>query len=245
MMLADRLLQVFHWPAGHPIRLLLPGMLLLSFVLHVTGIYLLRATPSARDAVLPPLPAKVVLLPGDAGKGVAPLLELRDPAWVMPGRFRDRLLPVPERRRSVQALQPELPPLLAPPSGTVASSWIPAVPPLADVPVLEPRGGSADDVVFTPVAVRFDPPGPVATGEALARLRNAAPAEATGTATEMLVVIDSTGQARHAWLLRGSGNPSLDLAAQRAVQRSRFGETNGGYRGVLRVIWAPRGGAAP
>jgi outer membrane biosynthesis protein TonB len=55
------------------------------------------------------------------------------------------------------------------------------------------------------------------------------------------VELDATGAARHVWLLRGSGVTALDAAAQRAVQLSRFGPWPGGYRGVLRIVWAPAG----
>ena len=48
MILAERLLHVFHWPASYPIRLLLPGMILFSVLLHAAGLYLLRANLPAR-----------------------------------------------------------------------------------------------------------------------------------------------------------------------------------------------------
>ena len=73
----------------------------------------------------------------------------------------------------------------------------------------------------------------------------AAPEEAPGLPTELLVVLDAAGEARHVWLLRSCGVPALDTAARRAVQLSRFGTAPGGYRGVLRVVWAPAAEAAP
>jgi outer membrane biosynthesis protein TonB len=45
-------------------------------------------------------------------------------------------------------------------------------------------------------------------------------------------------------LVRGSGDAALDAAAARAVQLSRFGPSDGGYRGMLRVVWGA-GGTAP
>ena len=59
MILADRLLQVFHWPAVHQIRLVLPAMILLSLLVHGAGLYLVRAHAPARGVTLPPLPGKV------------------------------------------------------------------------------------------------------------------------------------------------------------------------------------------
>jgi TonB family protein len=55
--------------------------------------------------------------------------------------------------------------------------------------------------------------------------------------TELLVVLDASGEARHVWLVRSCGDPALDAAARRAVQLSRFGPSENGYRGVLRVVW--------
>ena len=62
MILAERLLHVFQWPASYPIRLLLPGMILLSVVLHAGGLYLLPATAPAPGVALPPLPGKVTVV---------------------------------------------------------------------------------------------------------------------------------------------------------------------------------------
>jgi len=79
------------------------------------------------------------------------------------------------------------------------------------------------------------------TADVLARLRASAPADLPGQATELLVVLDESGEVRHAWVVRSCGDASLDLAAQRAVQLSRFGLSPQEYRGVLRVVWGYRG----
>lgn len=240
MILADRLLQVFHWPAGHPIRLLLPGMIVLSVLLHGAGLYLVRAKAPAHGVPLPPLPGKIALIP--AADSV--LLAARDPSWLQPGRFRDELLPAPTVRRPWRALQPELPPLVAAPPEVLPETWVPALPPLSVQASLEPRAAPGPAPVLLPVTARFDGVGPEVTEDVLGRLRAAAPPQPPGLPTELLVVLDAAGEARHVWVVRGSGDAALDAATVRAVQLSRFGPSDGGYRGMFRVVWGP-GGAVP
>jgi hypothetical protein len=240
MIIADRWLHVFHWPTGYPIRLLLPAMILLSLVLHVAGLYLVRATVPAHGVALPPLPGKIAIIPvADAG-----LIAARDPSWLQPGRFRHALLPAPKVERPWRALQPALPPLVAAPEEVLPETWVPALPPLSVQARFEPRGPAGPAPVLEPVRARFDGPGPEVTEDVLGRLRAAAPPQPPGQPTELLVVLDAAGGARHVWLVRGSGDAALDAAAARAVQLSRFGPSDGGYRGMLRVVWGA-GGTAP
>jgi hypothetical protein len=241
MILADRLAQVFHWPATYPIRLMLPLMLVFSLLLHAAGLYLVRARPPAPGIALPPWPARVTLWPGGAD---SVLLAARDPSWLDPGRHRDRLLPVPHWERPWRALQPGLPAFVEPPPTVPRETWVPALPPLSVRARFEPRTQIVPPEP-APVTARFDGGGPEVTEDVLARLRAAAPAEAPGLPTELLVALDANGEARHVWLLRSCGAPALDTAAQRAVQLSRFGPSAGGYRGVLRVVWAAARGTAP
>jgi TonB family protein len=241
MILAERLAHVFHWPATYPIRLLLPLMLVVSLLAHAAVFYLLRARAPVRGPSLPPLPARIIMLPGGAD---SVLLAARDPSWLDPGRYRDRLLPVPRWERPLRALQPELPPLVAAPEPAPPESWVGALPPLSVRARFEPRAAPVPPA-SAPVTARFDGDGPEITADVLARLRSAAPAEAPGLPTELLVVLDATGEARHVWLLRSCGVPALDAAAQRAVQLARFGPSAGGHRGVLRVVWAPAAGTVP
>lgn len=242
MILAERLAHVFHWPTTYPIRLLLPAMLVVSLLLHAAGIYLVRTEAAPRGVALPPRPVKITIVP-DGPASV--LLAARDPSWLDPGRYRDRLLPPPRWQRPPRALQPEIPALVSAPPRAEDETWISALPPLAVRARLEPST-AASAPGLAPVTARFDAEGPEVTEEVLARLRAAAPAGAApGLPTELLVVLDAAGAARHVWLLRSCGVPALDSAAQRAVQLSRFGASTGGHRGVLRVVWAPAGGAAP
>jgi len=240
MILTERLLHVFHWPTVYPIRLLLPAMILLSLVLHGAGLYLVRATAPPNGVALPPLPGKISIIPAaDSG-----LLAARDPSWLQPGRFRHVLLPVPKLERPWRALQPPLPPLVAVPEEVLPAAWVPALPPLSVQARFEPRGTAGPAPVLAPVTARFDGAGPEVTQDVLGRLRAAAPPQPPGQPTELLVVLDAAGEARHVWLVRGSGDAALDAAAARAVQLSRFGPSDGGYRGMLRVVWGA-GGAAP
>lgn len=234
MILSERLLQVFHWPASYPIRLLLPAMILFSLVVHIAGIYLLRAPLPSRGAPSPPLPGKVALIP--AADSV--LLAARDPSWLQPGRFRDRLLPAPQVRRPSRVLQPELPPLVPAPQEEPGGTWVPALPPLSVQALFERRGGTPAPSL-APVTARFESGGPAVTEDVLGRLRAAAPEQPPGLPTELLVVLQASGEARHVWLLRSCGDAALDAAALRAVQLSRFGSTDGNYRGILRVVWGP------
>jgi hypothetical protein len=232
MILADRLLQVFHWPAVHQIRLVLPAMILLSLLVHGAGLYLVRAHAPARGVTLPPLPGKVTIVPAEDSM----LLAARDPSWLQPGRFRDRLLPPPQVERPLRALQPEFP-LLAPvPAEPMPERWVPALPPLAVQPRFEPRV-AAPAPLLAPVTARFEADGPEVTNDVITRLRDAAPAQPPGLPTELLVVLDPSGEARHVWLVRSCGDPALDAAARRAVQLSRFGPSEKVYRGILRVVW--------
>jgi hypothetical protein len=241
MILAERLSHVFHWPTTYPIRLLLPAMLVVSLLVHAAALYLVRAEAPARGVALPPLPAVITILPGG---GESVLIAARDPSWLDPGRYRDRLLPVPRWERPWRALQPDLPPLVSAPPRAAEETWVGALPPLAERAWFEPRTRPSPPQT-APVTARFDTAGPAVTEDVLNRLRAAAPEEAPGLPTELLVVLDAAGEARHVWLLRSCGVPALDTAARRAVQLSRFGTAPGGYRGVLRVVWAPAAEAAP
>ena len=164
------------------------------------------------------------------------LLAARDPSWLQPVRFRDRLLPPPQVERPLRALQPELPPLAPVPAEPMPERWVPALPPLAVQPRFEPRV-AAPAPLLAPVTARFEADGPEVTNDVITRLRDAAPAQPPGLPTELLVVLDPSGEARHVWLVRSCGDPALDAAARRAVQLSRFGPSEKVYRGILRVVW--------
>lgn len=233
MILAERLLQVFSWPVSHPIRLVLPVMILVSLLLHAAAVYLVRASAPVRAVSLPPLPGKVTMV--NAADSL--LLAARDPSWLQPGRYRDRLLPRPEVERAPRALRPELPPLVPAPPEPVPERWVPALPPLAVQARLEARGGTSPAPVLQPVTARFDAGGPAVTSDVLDRLRSAAPDRPPGAPTELLLSLDASGAVRHAWLVRSCGDAALDAAAIRAVQLSRFGPSAAGHRGLLRIVW--------
>jgi len=237
--LTERLLNVFHWPVAHPIRLLLPGMILLSLLAHALAAYLVRSAPAPRSP-LAPRPAKVSVIPAEEVPGLL-LLAARDPSWLDPGRYRDRLVPSPRHERTVLALRPAPPSLLAAPRASASGQWVPALPPLAVKPWFEASAGPLPPPSFVAAGARFESGDAGVTEDVLARLRAVAPDRSPGRATELLVVLAPTGDVRHAWVLRGSGDASLDLAAQRAVQRSRFAPAEGGRRDVLRIFWGPRG----
>lgn len=241
MILAERLSHVFHWPTTYPIRLLLPAMIVVSLLAHAAALYLVRSDAPVRGVALPPLPAEITILPGG---GDSVLIAARDPSWLDPGRYRDRMLPPPRWERPWRALQPPLPPLVAAPPRPAEETWVGALPPLAERAWFEPRTPPSPPETM-PVTARFDAEGPAVTEDVLERLQAAAPKEPPGLPTELLVVLDAAGEARHVWLLRSCGVPALDAAARRAVQLSRFGAAPGGFRGVLRVVWAPAAEVAP
>ena len=235
--LTERLLHVFHWPVAHPIRLLLPGMVLLSIVAHLLLVQLVKVAPPSRPG-LAPWPAKITILPGSEEEAPS-LLATQDPAWLEPGRFRERMLPPPRVARSESALRPEMPPLLAAPLETVADAWVPSLPPVATRPLFVQRASQSAPSMLAPAGARFESGAAWITDDVLSRLRAVAPSEPPGRATELLVVLSPTGDARHVWLVRGSGDAELDLAAQLAVQRARFTPASGPRSDVLRVSWGP------
>lgn len=235
--LTGRILQVFQWPIAHPIRLLLPGMIAASLLVHLLAAYLVRSGAAPHPSLVP-LPARLAIIPGESA---APLLiSARDPSWLDPGRYRGRMMPAPRHERTVRALQPPLPPLLDAPPAAPRAEWVAALPPVAVKPWFEPARPPLPPPSFVPAGARFESGGGGVTEDALARLRSVAPERPPGRGTELLLVLDPIGDVRHAWILRGSGDASLDLAAQRAVQRARFGPSEGGRRDVLRIHWGPR-----
>lgn len=239
--LADRLLHVFHWPVAHPIRLLLPGMVLLSLLAHLLVAQLVKVASPSRPG-LAPWPAKITIFPGSAEEG-ALLLAARDPSWLEPGRFRDRMLPPPKAVRRELALRPDLPPLLPAPREAVTDQWVPALPPVASKPLFVQRGPRPSPPALVPTMARFESGAAWVTDDVLTRLRAVAPEEPPSRATELLLVLAPTGDVRHVWLVRGSGDAELDLAAQLAVQRARFAPGTGPRREVLRIAWGPREGS--
>jgi len=236
--LTDRLLHVFHWPVAHPIRLLLPAMVLVSLLAHFLMAQLVKVAAPSRPG-LAPWPAKITVFPG-AGEEAMLLLSARDPSWLEPGRFRDRILPPPKVVRRELALRPDLPQLLSAPREAVANEWVAALPPVAATPLFAERGPRPSPPALVPTMARLESGSEGMTEEVLARLRAVSPSEPPSRATEMLVVLAPTGDVRHAWLVRGSGDAALDLAAQLAVQRARFAPGTESRREVLRINWGPR-----
>lgn len=233
-----RLPHVFRWPIEHPIHLLLPGMVVASLILHALAAYVVVVRPPPQ-ADLSHGQAKLVFLP-DEGKSGGFLLAARDPSWMAPGRYRGRILPEVRHERAVTELGAQLPPLLAAPPTPVVGRWAPALPPVSVRPWLEPPLLPQAPPSFAAVGARFESGGAGVTDDVLARLRAIAPDRPPGHATELFVVLAPTGDVRHAWVLRGSGDAALDLAAQRAVQRARFASGGRGAGDVLRIFWGPR-----
>ncbi len=234
MIISERILQVFQWPEKYPIRLLLPTMLAVSVFVHAAGFYLVRTTWPQRGVSMPPPPVAITLYPsGDNSL----LLGARDPSWLEPGRFRERMLPSPHITRSHRALEPILPELLPPPVREVPPYWIPALPPLAVRPLPTSLAEKSAPVHLQPVTARFTEGHLGVTDDLLSRLRAVAPAEPPGAPTELLVVLDAAGEVHNVWLLRGCGVAEVDKAAQMAVQRSRFDPPGQMRQGILRVTW--------
>lgn len=236
--LTEKLFHVFQWPVAHPIRLLLPGMIAVSLLVHALAAYLVRSGSAPRPS-LAPWPAKITVIPGNDSPQLL-LLAARDPSWLDPGRYRDSLLPPPRHERTVLALHPPLPPLLAAPRSDAGTPWVSALPPLALQPWFEETRRSIGPPSFVAAGARFESGDGGVTDDVLARLRAVAPDRPPGRATELLLVLSPSGDVRHAWVLRGSGDAALDLSAQRAVQRARFAPADGGRRDVLRIFWGPR-----
>lgn len=236
--LTARLPHVFRWPIEHPIHLLLPGMVIVSLLLHALAAYLIVVRPPP-PADLSHWQAKLVLLP-DEGKSGVSLLAARDPSWMAPGRYRGRLLPEVRHERMATGLKTQLPPLLAAPPAHAADRWAPALPPVSVRPWLAPPPPPQAPPSFAAAGARFESGAAGVTDDVLARLRAVAPDRPPGHATELFVVLAPTGDVRHAWVLHGSGDAALDLAAQRAVQRARFASGGRAVGDVLHIFWGPR-----
>lgn len=236
--LTDRLGNIFHWPVSHPIRLLLPGMIVLSLLVHLLAGYLVKVAVPSRPA-LPPWPSKLTILPATGAAG-SELLEVSDPSWLEPGRYRGRILPPPKYERREVALSPALPPLLPAPREAAGSEWVSGLPPIAARPLLEPRQAPAAPPALAFFGARFESGAAWVTPEVLQQLGALSPSAPPGRATELLVVLAPSGDVRHVWLVRSCGDADLDFAAQRAVQRARFAPADVPRRDVLRVTWGPR-----
>lgn len=238
--LTGRLPHVFRWPVAHPIRLLLPGMILVSLLLHALAAYIFTAATPPPSPLWPPM-SKLLILPSESLSEMS-LLTARDPSWMEPGRFRAQLLPAVRPQRSVLALQPTLPPLLAAPPEKSDARWVPSLPPLAVRPWFETPAPPPAPPSFVPTLARFESGWAGVTPDVLDRLRAVAPGHPPGRGTELLVVLAPTGDVRHTWVLRGSGDATLDLAAQRAVQRARFASSPEGVRDALHIVWGEQEG---
>lgn len=238
--LAQQLTQVFHWPASYPIRLLLPGLLLLSVLLHAAGFYALRSRPADGAPAPRPPAAGVRLLDPVSAEGA--WLAARDPAWMQPGRFRDRLLPpaaLPARRTLLD--EPAFDVGREPPAVKRPQGWTLPLPPLADDPLLasRPRSPGAPAVPLRPtrVAVSGDALDiPAAMDAALAAME---PARLPGLPTELMVMVGPRGTVRHVFAVRSCGDPELDRAAQQVVRQTLFAAAPGAplRRSTLRIYW--------
>ena len=109
--LTARLPHVFRWPIEHPIHLLLPGMVVVSLLLHALAAYLIVAPPppQAKFSRSQASQAKMVLLPGE-GKSGGAMLAAQDPSWMAPGRYRGHILPEVRYERAAAELKTKLPP---------------------------------------------------------------------------------------------------------------------------------------
>lgn len=238
--LAGRLTHVFDWPARYPIRLLLPSLIVLSTGLHLALVYLVRTPPADLRRPLPPPAAKVVLVAGPEAAAVHAWLEMRDPAWMQPGRTRESLLPaaaLPSRGTALDEPGWELPPL----DGVDFSeaSWVPPVPPLSVMPL----PASASRMVQRPALLPAPPRGvavqmlggpdrlPASLESALQVLaetvvRGSVPPGATG----LMILPDASGWPGQVFLTSSSGQPDLDRAAREAVRRTLFPPPAAGAR---------------
>ncbi len=237
MIIPDRILHVFQWPSRHQIRLALPALLVISLVIHLAGLYLVRASLPLRGVAMPPQAVAVTLYPSTEDSA---LLGASDPSWLEPGRFRDGILGPLRVTRLHKVLEPGLPELAPSPDPAIPTHWVPALPPLAVRPRLTSREEKTPLAPFQAVTARFEGGDLSVTDDLLGRLRAVAPSEPPGFSTELLVMLDATGEVHDVWLVRGSGVPDLDLAARLAVQRSRFDPPGVDRQGILRVVWGMR-----
>lgn len=218
-------IHLFEWPSRHNVHLVLPIMLLVSFLLHAASLFIFQATFPRSEGSRERFAVAYHLLPGSPDEArIAPMLAASDPALFSSAKIFGRdawKLPKTPYTASFDEGIPGLAPLPAPP----LSQFLPPEPGTAPIAAAAFVPKPSLRYPAVPTAVRFagdlegrswSPPQnldvsalPVLSRQVLA------PAE-------FLVAVSPDGVLMHLFLQRSSGNENLDRAALRYLAGCRF-----------------------
>ncbi|MGA7392456.1 MAG: hypothetical protein WBL40_18735 [Terrimicrobiaceae bacterium] len=218
-------IHLFEWPSRHNVHLVLPIMLVVSFLLHAASLFIFQATVPRSEGSRERSAMIYYLLPGSPeAVRIAPMLAASDPALFSSAKIFGHeawKLPKTPYVASFEKESPALAPLPAPP----LSQFLPPDPGGAPVAAaaFDPKPSPHLPAVAT--TVRFGgtlegrtwtPPQGVDISALLA-----APGQVLAPA-EFLVAVSPDGLPVHFFPQRSSGNENLDRAALRYLAGCRF-----------------------
>ena len=218
-------IHLFEWPSRHNVHLVLPIMLVVSFLLHAASLFIFQSTFPRSEGSRERSAMIYYLLPGSPeAVRIAPMLAASDPALFSSAKIFGHetwKLPKTPYVASFDKESPALAPLPAPP----LSQFLPPDPGGAPVAVAAFVPKPSAHLPAVPTAVRFGgalegrswtPPQGV---DVSARL--AAPGQVLAPA-EFLVAVSPDGLPMHLFPQRSSGDENLDRAALRYLAGCRF-----------------------
>jgi hypothetical protein len=236
-------IHLFEWPSRHSVHLVLPIMLLVSFLLHAVSLFVFHATLPRSEGSRERSAVVYHLAPGSPeALKIAPMLAASDPAlfsstkifgrgvWTLP-----KMAYVASFDKEVPALAPlpALPPsqFLPPDPGAApvaAAAFVPKpAPHHPGVPTAVRLGGALEGRSWTP------PPNFDVSTLLLLSGQVLAPAE-------FLVAVSPDGLPMHLFLQRSSGNEDLDRAALQYLAGCRFATAaseRGQTWGTATFVW--------
>jgi hypothetical protein len=218
-------IHLFEWPSRHNVHLMLPIMLILSFLLHAASLFVFQATFPRSEGSRERSAMIYYVLPGSPeAVRIAPMLAASDPALFSSAKTFGReawKLPKTTYIASFDKESPALAPLPAPP----LSEFLPPEPGPAPVAATAFVPKPSPHLPAAPTAVRFGgalegrswtPPQDVDVSALLA-----APGPVLAPA-EFLVAVSPDGLPVHLFPQRSSGNENLDHAALQYLAGCRF-----------------------
>lgn len=218
-------IHLFEWPSRHNVHLVLPLMLVASFLLHAASLFVFQATVPRSEGSRERSAVIYYLLPeSPEAVRIAPVLAASDPALFSSAKIFGReawQLPKTPYVASFDKESPALAPLPAPP----LRQFLPPDPGVAPVAAAAFVPKPSPHLPAAPTAVRFGgalegrswtPPQDVDVSTLLASPQQVlAPAE-------FLVAVSPDGLPMHLFPQRSSGNENLDRAALQYLAGCRF-----------------------
>ena len=218
-------IHLFEWPSRHNVHLTLPLMLMLSFVLHATSMFLFQASFPRANGSAERIASVTYILPAspEAAK-LAPILAASDPALFSSADVGPNVWNLPKTAyvasfdEEIPDLKPLPPPgpseFLPPDSGPAPVTLATIVPKATPVPQPAPPtivqfGGGLEKRGWTP------PEGFKFSDVTALTKQGRAPAE-------FLVAVSPDGLPLHFFPQYSSGDENLDRAALRYLAGCRF-----------------------